>query len=123
MDPKQSNTSTPPTGKPEEGIVSKDILLVQVRNPETLLYSGNAVAVSSINEVGPFDVLPRHENFISLVNTKIVIFQDKHLKKEIPIEKGVMKAKANLIHIFLGVESLGEKNTAQATIQPQTTPK
>lgn len=108
MDPLQPNSTTTPTGKPEEGIVGNDILMVQVRNPETLLFSGNAVALSSVNEVGPFDVLPRHENFISLVNTKLIIFQEKHLKKEIPIEKGVMKAKANMVHIFLGVESLGE---------------
>lgn len=94
-----SDTPTPPP-------ISRDILSVEVRNPDTVLFSGQAVSVSSKNSVGPFDVLPQHENFISLLSDKIVIFKDKHQKQEIPNTSAIIKAKQNRVTIFLGVETL-----------------
>lgn len=103
-----ADTSTPP--------ISRDILSVEVRNPDTVLFSGAAVSVSSKNSVGPFDVLPQHENFISLLSDKIVIFKDKHQKQEIPNSSAIIKAKQNRVTIFLGVETLsGNPQAAPAT--------
>ena len=94
--------ATQPTTPP----VTRDVLYVEVRNPDTVLFSGQAVSVSSKNSVGPFDVLPQHENFISLLSDKIVIFKDKHQKQEIPNTSAIIKAKQNKVTIFLGVETL-----------------
>lgn len=83
-----------------------NVLSVEVRNPDRILYSGPATAVSSKNSVGPLDILPQHENFISLLTDKIVIHQDKHQKQEIPNQSAIVKAKANRVSVFLGVETL-----------------
>lgn len=99
---------TGPVQKQEAPVVH-DILRVEVRDPDKLVFSGNAVAISSRNSVGPFDVLPQHENFISIINGKIIIYLDKkHTKQEIQNETAIMKAKSNTVKIFLGVESLGK---------------
>lgn len=78
-------------------------LTVKVRNPDVVFFDGEADAVSSTNEKGPFDILPMHENFISLIKDKIVI----HLggqKKELSVNTGVIRAKGNNIQIFYSLK-------------------
>lgn len=91
---------------PQNEKVDPNILTVKISNPDKVLFSGSATAVSSKNSVGPLDILPQHENFISLLTDKIVIHQEKHLKTEIPNQSAIVKAKSNRVNIFLGVETL-----------------
>lgn len=86
-----------------------NILDVEIRSPDKILFKGPAEAISSRNEVGPFDVLPQHENFISIINGKITVWTGKHQKQEIENESAIMKAKSNTVHVFLGVESLNKE--------------
>ncbi len=81
-------------------------LEVTIKTPDETLFSGEANSVSSINPYGPFDVLPRHASFISLVREKIVIYVDKRVRKEFPLQKGVLKNQNNKVKIFLGIENL-----------------
>ncbi len=112
MDPTKQQVNQ--TTKPDISKVNRDVLHVEVRNPDKVVFSGNAVAVSSKNSVGPLDILPQHENFISLVTDKITIYQDKHQKQEIPNTSAIVKNKLNNVNIFLGVESLmGMQNVTQ----------
>lgn len=93
----------------EKEVASQNALQVTVRNPDKVVFEGIAQAVSSRNEVGPFDVLPQHENFISLISGKITIWLEKHQKQEIESVSAIMKAKSNKVDIFLGVESLTQE--------------
>lgn len=95
-----------------EDLLKRDKLHVTIKSPDSTIFSGEAVAISSVNDVGPFDVLPRHENFISILAQKVVIFQDKNQKQEIQIEKGIVKARQNRVQIFLGIETLGKSEAA-----------
>lgn len=79
---------------------------VIVRDPNRTVFSGKAVAVSTKNSVGPLDILPEHENFITLVTGSITIWIDKHQKQEIKTDKAIIKAEANKITIYMGVETL-----------------
>lgn len=105
-------------------------LTVEIRNPDVILFSGTATAVSSKNSVGPLDILPQHENFISLLTDTIVVHQEKHQKQEIPNQSAIVKAKSNKVSIFLGVETLtkpppqvpGLKPVANTKTTPNTTP-
>lgn len=85
-----------------------NILNVEIRNPDKILFKGNAIAISSRNEVGPFDVLPQHENFISIIGGNITVWTGKHQKQEIESTSAIMKAKSNTVRVFLGVESLNQ---------------
>jgi F0F1-type ATP synthase epsilon subunit len=42
-------------------------LRVQIFTPKGVVWEGKARAVSSVNSQGPFDLLPEHAHFISLI--------------------------------------------------------
>jgi F0F1-type ATP synthase epsilon subunit len=67
-----------------------------------LVFAGEVTAISSENEVGPFDILPYHENFVCTVNRYVLVHLDGGLKKEFEIEKGLLKAEGNKVEIYIG---------------------
>lgn len=85
-------------------------LKLVVRTPEKTVYEGEARAISSVNERGPFDVLSAHQNFITLIREKLVIIDTAGEKQEVPVQGGVMRVHENEITIFLGVEALKEES-------------
>jgi F-type H+-transporting ATPase subunit epsilon len=85
-----------------------DSLSITIINAEQTLYEGPARALSSTNEEGPFDVLPMHSNFISIIKDFLIIHHEKGDKKELKIEGGVLRAFENRIQVFLGIETLGK---------------
>jgi F0F1-type ATP synthase epsilon subunit len=46
---------------------------VKVMSPKQTLFDGPAVALSSVNSQGKFDILPDHANFVTIVNKSPVI--------------------------------------------------
>lgn len=75
---------------------------VKIKDRGKLYFEGDLTAISSYNELGLFDVLPLHENFISLIKDKIVL-HDKDKQQEMKIENGLLKARGNNVNIYLGV--------------------
>jgi F0F1-type ATP synthase epsilon subunit len=47
-------------------------LTVIINSPERLVWEGKAEYVSSENSQGPFDILPMHSNFISILEGKTI---------------------------------------------------
>ncbi len=76
-------------------------LNVSVRNPEEVLFQGEASSVTTYNEKGLFDVLPIHENFISIIKDKVIV-RGKAGEREFPVNKGVIKVEENAVDVFLG---------------------
>lgn len=72
-----------------------------IRDKDTLLYDKECETVTSLNEVGEFDVLATHANFITLVSKYIVI--NKHLKDEktIPIKRGVLSVTGDNVEVYV----------------------
>jgi F0F1-type ATP synthase epsilon subunit len=62
-------------------------------------------AVTSVNQKGLFDILPEHENFISIIKDKIIVHKKRKDKQEIKIGTGVLKVTDNIVNIFLGMHS------------------
>lgn len=89
----------------QQSQVHKSLVYVIIKTPETTVFEGEVLAVSSINSKGPFDILLDHENFISIIKQKIILHLKDRTTKEIPINTGVMKVYANTVEIFLDVES------------------
>ncbi|MBI2621940.1 MAG: hypothetical protein HYW63_04855 [Candidatus Levybacteria bacterium] len=73
---------------------------VTVKNRENVFFDGDVSAVTSFNDVGIFDILPRHENFISLIKDKIILHKGE-AQREIKINQGVLKAINNKVSIYL----------------------
>ncbi len=82
------------------------LIRVIVRDTENVIFDGEVDRVSSFNEVGRFDVYPMHANFISIINQEISLYKNGQKIKEIKIEQAIMKVKQDVVHVFLGIESL-----------------
>ncbi|MBI2613494.1 MAG: hypothetical protein HYW62_01885 [Candidatus Levybacteria bacterium] len=80
-------------------------LTVVIRNKEKVLYSGQAAAITSVNEKGVFDVLPRHENFITLIKEKVIIHPTLRENKEIQIENGIVRIYKDKVYVYVNFKS------------------
>ena len=78
-------------------------LQVRVISSSKTFFDGKAAAVSSVNKVGPFDVLPLHENFITLLKEKVVIHGLDGKAIAIPCENGLLEVSENVVKVFIGI--------------------
>ena len=60
-------------------------------------------AITSNNLKGPFDVLPEHENFISIIKDRLIVHKTRKDKEEIKIDTGIIKVNDNIVNVFLGL--------------------
>lgn len=101
----EAKTDTQPTDQkadPKTGADSK-IIQVKVHAPYKIYFDGPALSVSAVNDTGPFDVLPGHHNFMTLLNQCDVVIRTEKEEQSIPISKGIMHVKANAVVVFLDV--------------------
>lgn len=66
-------------------------------------FRGMAEAVSSQNELGKFDILPKHTNFISLIFKNLTIYTADKREITYQFERGVLEVSDNIVNIFLGL--------------------
>ena len=78
-------------------------LTVMVQGRDTEYFSGKAVAVSSTNQKGPFDVLPRHIHFISLIQKGITIHKTDGSIQEITFSNAILRVKDDVVEIYIGI--------------------
>lgn len=79
------------------------VLKVVVKNKDGVILNQELEAITSYNERGVFDVLPMHENFISIIKDKIITHEKGGKKTEINIDRGVLKVIDNNVNIYLGL--------------------
>ena len=85
----------------------KDTLIrLRIIDLEKIVFEDFVTAISSFNKNGAFDVLAYHENFITLIEKKVVITKQDKSKQEITLEKGLLKNLKNEVEILIGVESI-----------------
>jgi len=89
-----------------EQLPDKQSLHVLIQNPESTLFQGNALAISSVNTNGPFDILPLHANFICMIQDSVTIYETQKKIRKIPLERGILKVFENNVTIFLGIETV-----------------
>jgi hypothetical protein len=76
---------------------------VKVYSPYKNYFEGLAFSLSAENATGPFDILPRHHNFISLLTASELVIRDPKGEQKIQISGGIMHVKADKIVVFLDV--------------------
>lgn len=83
---------------------SKNTMRVHVHSPFHDYFDGLASSLSAENATGPFDILPRHHNFISLLKPcEVVIRTLEQGNQKIRISGGIIHVKADAVSIFLDV--------------------
>lgn len=77
---------------------------VKVYSPFRSYYDGPTFSLSAENATGPFDILPKHHNFISLLSPcELVLRTVKQGEQRILISGGIMHVKADKVTVFLDV--------------------
>lgn len=80
-------------------------LNIKVLSQKGVLFDGQALSISSINSQGPFDVLPNHANFITLIEKKPItvrLEKQKPLTFNFPI--AIIYLSQNLIRIYTDLD-------------------
>jgi len=77
---------------------------VKVSSPFHDYYEGLAFSVTAENATGPFDILPKHHNFISLLTPcELIVRSVSKGEQRIQISGGIMHVKADQVVVFLDV--------------------
>lgn len=75
-------------------------LTVFVKSTDSVIWEGEAESVSSVNSQGPFDVLPYHSNFISVIENHPIVVRVGREKKEYSFPFSVIYAHSNTVDIY-----------------------
>lgn len=85
--------------KPAGNLLSVEIISPSYKGK--LAYEGLAQSVTSFNVEGTFDVLPYHENFVTLVNDMVIVVDKEGNKREFAVGKALLEASNNVVKIFV----------------------
>ncbi|MBA2279191.1 hypothetical protein H0V99_01995 [Candidatus Saccharibacteria bacterium] len=86
--------------KDEKG---KPLMHVKVYAPFKNYFDEPAYSISAENHTGPFDILPRHHNFMTLMSACEMKIVAPTGDKTIRITRAVMHVKADQVVVFLDV--------------------
>jgi F0F1-type ATP synthase epsilon subunit len=86
--------------KPSQGRLTMHL---KVYSPYKVYFDGEAESVSAESATGPFDILPRHHNFITLLEPCDVIVRTGRGDQTIRIAGGMMHVKADDVVVFLDI--------------------
>ncbi len=78
-------------------------LNVNASSPFHVFYEGPAVAVSALNRVGPFDVLPGHSGFFSVLKAGQVIIDTGSELVDFNISNGFIMVRNNTVELFANI--------------------
>lgn len=77
---------------------------VKVYAPFRTYFDGDAYSISAVNGTGPFDILPHHKNFMSLLAPcTITVRAPQKPDFNLKVTRGVMHVKADQATVFLDV--------------------
>lgn len=79
------------------------MMTVKVYSPFQNYFDEPAYSISAENHTGPFDILPHHHNFMTLVSACEMKIVAPTGEKNIRINRAVMHVKADKVVVFLDV--------------------
>lgn len=79
------------------------MMIVKVYSPFTNYFDEPAYSISAENHTGPFDILPHHHNFMTLISACELKINAPTGDKTIRINRGLMHVKADKIVVFLDI--------------------
>lgn len=88
---------------PTKPFNAKPSMHIKVYSPFKVYFDKDGESISAINETGPFDILPRHHNFMTLLNPCDLIVRVNGREQRISISSGIMHVKADQVIVFLDV--------------------
>ncbi|GIW62849.1 MAG: hypothetical protein KatS3mg090_0675 [Patescibacteria group bacterium] len=77
-------------------VIEKVIIITE----QKIIFNDEATFVTSVNEMGKFDILPLHSNFMSSISNYIIIGQTNGSRKKIKINNGILRVKNNKVEVI-----------------------
>jgi len=90
-------------GKTVTDASGKPMIFVKVYAPFQVYFEGDAYSVSAVNETGPFDILPRHHNFLCMLVPCELVIKTEAGERRIKISRAIMHVKSERITVFVDV--------------------
>lgn len=78
-------------------------LHVKVYAPFKVYFDGEADSISAVNATGPFDILGKHHNFMTLLSAGDIVVRTEKGEEKVKITRGIMHVKKDAIIVFLDV--------------------
>jgi F0F1-type ATP synthase epsilon subunit len=75
-------------------------LYVSIKSVDKAIWEGEADWVSSENSHGPFDILPMHANFISIVENKIIKIKTAQKVETFTFPHSIIYAHENKVFVY-----------------------
>lgn len=75
-------------------------LTVNASSPFHIFYVGQASSISAINSVGPFDILPGHAGFFSVLKAGEVIIDTGTELVNFTLANGIISVRDNQVELF-----------------------
>ena len=76
---------------------------IKISSPFHVYFEDRANSISALNDTGPFDILPGHRNFMTLVSACELVIRTASGDQRIKIARAVMHVKADQVTVFLDV--------------------
>ena len=97
-----------PTTEPEQPAASsnhsnKPTMAIKVYAPFKVYFEGEGYSISAINATGPFDILPRHHNFLCMLIPCMLTIETPEGQKTVKISRALMHVKADRVTVFVNV--------------------
>ena len=73
---------------------------IEISSPEKEIWNGTAESLSSVNSSGPFDILPMHANFITILENQKISINTGSKIEEFRFPNAVLYASKNKIIIY-----------------------
>lgn len=90
--------------------MSTPTLHVRIISPQQLILDAEAVSVSSKNPQGPFDILPQHTNFITMVENSPIVVRVPHQKPlTFKFSLAIVLVTENKVNIYTYIQPPSEK--------------
>jgi F0F1-type ATP synthase epsilon subunit len=90
-------------GKPTPARDSKPTMAIKVYAPFKVYFEGDAYSISAVNATGPFDILPRHHNFLCMLVPCTLSIETLEGQKTVKISRALMHVKADRVSVFVNV--------------------
>lgn len=82
-----------------------NLLQVKIISPKQVIFTGQALSVSSINSAGKFDILPEHANFLTMIEKMPIIIRqqdNKQVTYNFPL--AIIFASSNRVNIYTDIQ-------------------
>ncbi|HFC10578.1 MAG TPA: hypothetical protein ENJ75_00030 [Candidatus Kaiserbacteria bacterium] len=89
--------------KKQQKVKLPETINVTISSPDEILWRGKAESISSENSVGPFDILPEHSNFITLVKDKPIVIRTPRGEETFTYKNSVISVQNEEVAIYADI--------------------